>query len=184
MNFTYETEHLILKVCGQEIAKDALKFFQHNKKEFEAVEPIDHENFYNLDHQKNILNYEYKMTLQLSVVRFWIYQKDNPYKIIGTVCFRNIVKPIYSSCTVGYKMDKDYTGRGFCKEALTEGIRVMFEDLGLHKIDAIVLPRNDASIAILEGLGFKREGLLRDKIKLNGKWEDHYAYSLLESEFN
>lgn len=183
MNFKYETKNLIMKICGEEIAEDALVFFLRNAKEFEAVEPIDADNFYNIDHQKNILNYEYKKTLQLSVVRFWLYLKNDPDTIIGTVCFRNIAKPIYSSCQIGYKMDKAYTGNGYCKEAIKAGIDIMFNDLELHRIEAIVLPNNKASIAILENLGFVREGLLRDKIQIKGKWEDHYTYSLLKNDY-
>ena len=183
MNFVYETDRLILRICGEEIAEDVLVFNLRNTKEFEAVEPIDVDNFYNLDHHRNILRYEYKKMLQLSVVRFWLYLKQDPNTIIGTVCFRNIAKPIYSSCQLGYKMDKAYTGRGYCTEAIRTGIDIMFHDLGLHRIEAMVLPDNYASIAILEGLNFKREGVLRDKLMIQGAWRDHYLYGLLSEEW-
>lgn len=183
MNFVYETDRLILKICGEEIAEDVLVFDLHNAREFEAVEPIDVENFYSLDHHKNILNYEYKKMLQLSVVRFWLYLKEDPDTIIGTICFRNIAKPIYSSCQLGYKIDNAYTHKGYCTEALRAGINIMFDDLELHRIEALVLPDNKASIRILENLGFVREGLLRDKIQIQNKWCDHYIYGLLKEDF-
>ena len=183
MNFVYETDRLILKICGEEIAEDVLVFNLRNAREFEAVEPVDVDNFYNVDHHRNILNYEYKKMLQLSVVRFWLYLKGEPNTIIGTVSFRNIAKPIYSSCQVGYKMDKAYTGNGYCTEALKAGIDIMFNDLGLHRIEAMVLPDNEPSIAILEHLGFKREGHLRDKLKIQGQWRDHYLYALLAEDY-
>jgi len=66
MNFVYETDRLILKICGEEISEDVLVFDLHNTKEFEAVEPIDVDNFYNIEHHRNILNYEYKKMLQLA----------------------------------------------------------------------------------------------------------------------
>ena len=183
MNFVYETDRLIMKICGEEIAEDVLVFHLHNAKEFEAVEPIDVDTFYNVDHQRNILRYEYNRMLRLSVVRFWLYLKEDPSTIIGTVCFRNIVKPIYSACQVGYKMDKAYTGRGYCTEALKAGINIMFDDLGIHRVEAMVLPDNDASIAILEHIGFKREGHLRDKLMIQGTWRDHYLYGLLAEDY-
>ncbi|MBQ9391897.1 MAG: GNAT family N-acetyltransferase [Lachnospiraceae bacterium] len=183
MNFVYETDRLILRICGEEIAEDVLVFDLHNTKEFEAVEPIDVDNFYNIEHHRNILNYEYKKMLQLSVVRFWLYRKEDPDTIIGTICFRNIAKPIYSSCQVGYRMDKAHTGKGYCTEALRAGINIMINDLELHRFEALVLPENAPSIAILENLGFKKEGLLRDKIMIQDKWRDHYLYGLLSSEF-
>ncbi len=183
MNFVYETDRLILKICGEEIAEDALVFNIRNAKEFEAVEPIDVDNFYNVEHHRNILNYEYKKMLQLSVVRFWLFLKQDPRTIIGTISFRNIAKPIYSSCQLGYKMDKAYTGQGYCTEAIRAGINIMFGDLGLHRIEAMVLPDNAASIAILEHLGFKQEGVLRDKLMIQGVWRDHYLYGLLSNEY-
>ena len=183
MNFAYETERLILKICGEEIAEDVLVFDLHNAKEFEAVEPIDVDNFYNLDHHRKFLNYEYKQMLRLSVVRFWIYRKEDPSNIIGTVSFRNIVKPIYSACQVGYKMDKAFTGKGYCTEALRAGIDIIYSNLEIHRMEAFVLPENIASITILEKLGFKREGLLRDKIIIKGQGRDHYLYGLLREEF-
>ena len=183
MKFVYETERLILKICGEEIAEDTLIFDLHNAKEFEAVEPIDVDNFYTIEHHRNILNYEYKKMLQLSVIRFWLFLKDDPNSIIGTISFRNIAKPIYSSCQVGYKMDKAYTGYGYCTEALRAGINIMFHDLELHRMEAMVLPDNIPSIAILEGLGFKKEGVLRDKLMIQGKWRDHYLYGLLREEY-
>ncbi|MCR4611318.1 MAG: GNAT family N-acetyltransferase [Lachnospiraceae bacterium] len=183
MNFVYETDRLLLKICGEEIAEDVLVFDLHNAKEFEAVEPIDVDNFYKLDHHRNILRYEYKKMLQLSIVRFWIYRKEDPDNIIGTVCFRNIAKPIYSACQVGYRMDKAFTGYGYCTEALRAGINIMFNDLGLHRIEAMVLPDNEASIAILRKLGFKKEALLREKLMIQGVWRDHFLYSLLAREY-
>ena len=80
-------------------------------------------------------------------------------------------------------MDKAYTGKGYCTEALRAGINIMINDLELHRFEALVLPENAPSIAILENLGFKKEGLLRDKIMIQDKWRDHYLYGLLANEF-
>ena len=60
--------------------------------------------------------------MKLSMLRYWIFEKGNPNQIIGTVSFRNIVKPIYESCTVGYKMDRDFVNMGYCSEALSATI--------------------------------------------------------------
>lgn len=183
MKFRYETNRLIMKICGEEIAEDVLVFNLRNAKEFEKVEPIDADTYYNIEHQRNILSYEYQKMLQLSIVRFWLYLKEAPDTIIGTVSFRNIAKPIYSAAQVGYKMDKAYTGYGYCTEALRAGIKIMFDDLGLHRLEALVLPDNKASIAILTKTGFIREACLRDKLMINGQWMDHYLYGLLSEEF-
>ena len=54
----------------------------------------------------------------------------------------------------------------------------------LHRIEAACLPRNKRSIGLLEKCGFVREGHLRSYLKIAGRWEDHYLYSLLAEEWS
>lgn len=179
MNFIYETDRLILKVLNQENASQVLSFYQQNKEVFEKIEPINAPNFYTLEHQQAILHYEYEQILRFAMIRFWIFEKEDPDKVIGTICFHDIRRPIFESCVVGYKIDTAHTGRGYCHEALDACISIMFGELMLHRIEAYVMPQNLSSIHLLEVLGFKREGLIHDKVKLNDQWEDHYLYSLI-----
>ena len=117
--------------------------------------------------------------MQLSAVRFYVFLKDDPDRIIGTICFRDITRSIYDSCEVGYKFDERFWHHGYATEALIEGIDIMFGDLGLHRITACVMPGNTPSIRLLESLYFKREGLLRQNARIQGEWTDHYLYSLI-----
>jgi ribosomal-protein-alanine N-acetyltransferase len=137
------------------------------------------EDFYTLGHQKKLLDFEYKNIMKLLMIRYWIFEKDNPNKIIGTVSFRNIVKPIYESCTVGYKMDQDYINKGYCSEALSATIPLIARELGIHRFEALILPDNAPSIHMVEKLGFKYEGILRDKIIIQGERLDHCMYAYL-----
>jgi ribosomal-protein-alanine N-acetyltransferase len=117
--------------------------------------------------------------VQLSAVRFYVFLKDDPDRIIGTICFRDITRSIYDSCEVGYKFDERFWHHGYATEALIEGIDIMFGDLGLHRITACVMPGNTPSIRLLESLYFKCEGLLRQNARIQGEWADHYLYSLI-----
>jgi ribosomal-protein-alanine N-acetyltransferase len=58
-----------------------------------------------------------------------------------------------------------------------------FEHLKLHRVAAGVMPRNHASKRVLEKLGFQKEGLLRENVCINGVWEDHLQYSILQKEW-
>ena len=58
-----------------------------------------------------------------------------------------------------------------------------FEKVRLHRIEAYVSPRNDGSIRVLEKSGFVNEGLLKEFLHINGEWEDHYHYAILEKDF-
>ena len=57
-----------------------------------------------------------------------------------------------------------------------------FGTLGLHRLEAACLPHNDASARVLEKAGFKREGMARRYLKINGLWQDHDLFALLHDD--
>ena len=179
MKFEIDTEHLELRVLTKHQAGKVLDFYVRNRNIFEKYEPVIGDDFYTFQHQEKVLDFEYQNILKLIMIRYWLFEKGNPDKIIGTVSFRNIVRPIYESCTVGYKMDKDYMNKGYCSEALSATIPLLSKELGIHRFEALILPDNDPSIHMVEKLGFKYEGILRDKIIINGERLDHCMYSYL-----
>jgi ribosomal-protein-alanine N-acetyltransferase len=59
-----------------------------------------------------------------------------------------------------------------------------FGPLGLRRVEADVDPRNAASCRLLERLGFRREGLLRERWRVNGETCDSALFGLLAREFD
>ena len=57
-----------------------------------------------------------------------------------------------------------------------------FGELGLHRIEAALMPRNKPSLRVLERNQFRREGFARKYLKINGRWEDHILFGLLRAE--
>ncbi|MBX8827890.1 GNAT family protein, partial [Ochrobactrum sp. SFR4] len=57
-----------------------------------------------------------------------------------------------------------------------------FHELRLHRLEAACIPSNLRSVRLLEKAGFLREGTLRSYLKINGIWQDHLLYSLIEGE--
>ncbi len=179
MKFQVSTERLDLKILNSDDAQLALDFYNRNGDIFEKYEPVIGNNFYTLEHQQKLLDFEYKSIMKLIMIRYWIFEKNNPNKIIGTVSYRNIIRPIYECCTVGYKMDRDYVNKGYCSEALANTIPLLTKELGIHRFEALILPDNAPSIHMVEKLGFKYEGILRDKIIIGGERLDHCMYAYL-----
>lgn len=179
MDMTYETERLILKVLRADDADTVLQFYLDNKELFEKYEPDRPNNFYTAAHQRAVLTCEYNMTVKLTSVRFYVFEKSQPDTIIGTVCFRNITRSIYQSCEVGYKFGQAYWHRGYAREALCMGIAIMFGDQKLHRIEANVMPDNAPSIRLLQSLGFTLEGTAHALALIHGSWRDHLRYSLI-----
>jgi RimJ/RimL family protein N-acetyltransferase len=58
-----------------------------------------------------------------------------------------------------------------------------FRALGLRRLEADVDPRNSGSMRVLERLGFRHEGLLRERWKVNGELQDSVLLGLLEREW-
>lgn len=177
MKFEIETENLILKILTTDNAAQVLDFYMRNQRLFEAFEPMLSDDFYTLSHQENLLNFEYKSTLKLNMVRYYIFEKNNLSNIIGTVSFRNIIRPVYSSATIGYKMDQQYQRKGYCYEAISTLIPHINSEIGIRRFEALVLPDNLPSISLLEKLNFEKEGLLKEKVCIKGRFEDHYLYA-------
>jgi [ribosomal protein S5]-alanine N-acetyltransferase len=83
---------------------------------------------------------------------------------------------------LGYKLDKDEINKGYITEALQKGIEIIFNEYQLHRIEAPIMPRNEASIRVVKKLGFENEGIAKKLLKVNGKWEDHMRWVLLNDK--
>jgi ribosomal-protein-alanine N-acetyltransferase len=57
-----------------------------------------------------------------------------------------------------------------------------FANLRFHRIEAACLPHNERSMRLLERSGFRREGLARAYLRINGAWQDHILYAMLDSD--
>jgi RimJ/RimL family protein N-acetyltransferase len=84
---------------------------------------------------------------------------------------------------LGYILARDRWGQGYATETARALLRFGFERFGLHRIWATCDPRNVASAHILEKIGMRREGHLRENKLQRGSWRDSYLYAILEDEF-
>jgi ribosomal-protein-alanine N-acetyltransferase len=179
MQLIHTTSRLILKVLSPDYSLSVLDFYLRNKDFFEPYEPSRIDTFYSENYQHANLTYEFNLFCQFKYLRLWIFEKNNPNVIIGTICFSNILKGAFQSCMVGYKLDKAYCKNGYAKEALQYAVQLIFEEYGLHRIEALVFPDNSPSIKLLEGVGFVYEGIAQKSVKLDDTWEDHLRYALI-----
>jgi RimJ/RimL family protein N-acetyltransferase len=84
---------------------------------------------------------------------------------------------------VGYWLGRNYWNLGFMTEAVQLILQYGFSELSLHRIYAIVLEKNDASMRVLEKCGFHLEGVLRDAEFRRNRYHDKFTYGILKSEF-
>lgn len=178
MLLQYETQRLILKIIGPDYAKNVLNFYLNDKELFEKYETDRCPNFYTETYQRNTLQAEYTLTLRLQQIRFYVFSKEEPEQIIGTISLYHISN-IHSHAEIGYKFSSKYHHKGLASEAVEKMIDIAFTELHLHRLTAHVMESNLPSIRLLEGLGFQKEGVSRDYLYLHGSWKDHIQYSLL-----
>jgi ribosomal-protein-alanine N-acetyltransferase len=83
---------------------------------------------------------------------------------------------------VGYEIARRWWGRGLAPEAVAAVLRYGFSVVGLHRIEAGVLPENAASVRVLQKLGFAEEGARRDYLYFKGRFHTFRWFSVLEED--
>lgn len=102
--------------------------------------------------------------------------------LIGTCTIFNLSLD-HGRAEIGYALGRAHWGHGYMHESLQALIGHAFGELNLRRLEADVDPRNVASIRTLERLGFRQEGLLRERWHVNGELQDAFLYGLLRREW-
>lgn len=180
----YETERLILKILTADSGEAVCEFLSRNRENFKTYEPLTPPNYYTSAYQSAILKSELQLALRQKAIRYYVFLKEHPEEIIGTVCLHNIQPHAYCSCEIGYKFDTAFRHKGYAHEAVAMAVSIAFKALKLHRVSAKVMPENTASIRLLKDLLFEEEGLERESIQIHGIWRDHLRFSLLNHSSN
>lgn len=102
--------------------------------------------------------------------------------VIGTATLFRIDRD-HRRAEIGFAIGSAWWGRGFGTATVTRLVEYAFGPLGVCRLEADVDPRNVASLRVLERLGFKREGLLRERYRVAGEVQDSVILGLLRSEW-
>jgi ribosomal-protein-alanine N-acetyltransferase len=102
--------------------------------------------------------------------------------IAGVMNLSQIVMGPFRSAFLGYYALEPLAGRGYMRAAMPALLRHAFVDLGLHRVQANVQPANEASIALVRGAGFHREGFSPRYLFIRGEWRDHEQWVMLADE--
>lgn len=112
---------------------------------------------------------------------FFIFRRED-HRLLGGMTLSNVRRGVTQSCSLGYWMGQHYAGNGY----MTDGVRALlgfvFNDLGLHRLEAACLPSNERSKGVLRSVGFREEGLARQYLKIDGAWRDHLLFAMLASD--
>ncbi|SCJ90688.1 ribosomal-protein-S5-alanine N-acetyltransferase [Anaerotruncus sp. 2789STDY5834896] len=168
-----KNQYIQLVPADLSLAEQVIDYYRRNRDFLEAFEPIRSEEFFSLEYQQEVLRNEMKRCKEKTAFRFYIKSTDHPQKIIGIIGLNNVVWGAFCSAFLGYKLDVGFVNKGYMSMAVGMLTKYAFEELGLHRIEANVMPKNRASLRVLEKNQFINEGLSKYYLNINGIWEDH-----------
>jgi len=107
-------------------------------------------------------------------------------RLAGLFSLNEIVRGVFESAYAGWSVSADQMGRGLGTEGVEALLDIAFEDppagLGLHRVQANIIPRNAASLRIAEKVGLRHEGLALRYLRIAGAWADHVMFAITREE--
>ena len=117
-----------------------------------------------------------------SAYGFGLFLTDGTFA--GEVSLGNVQRGPFQMAYIGYWIDEALAGRGYVPEAVVLLMRYAFETLGLHRLEATIVPRNIASRRVAEKLGLREEGIALSFLQIQGTFEDHVRYAMTVDEWH
>ena len=95
-----------------------------------------------------------------------------------------MIEPEHMRCRIGIVVgERHLWGRGYGSESLRCALDYCFDELDMNRVSAETYASNPRSAALLEKVGFVREGTMRESVRKNGEFVDEYQYGLLRSDW-
>ena len=112
-----------------------------------------------------------------------LIRRTHDAALVGAVELSQVVRGRFQSAYLGYQIGAPFARQGYMTEALGLVLHYAFRQLRLHRLEANIQPENAASIALVERLGFHREGYSPRYLKLGGRWRDHQRWAILAEDW-
>jgi [ribosomal protein S5]-alanine N-acetyltransferase len=104
-------------------------------------------------------------------------------RFAGEVNLSGIQRGAFQNGSIGYWIDEEQAGNSYVPEACVVLFRFAFEELGLHRIQIAIVPRNAPSRRVTQKLGLRGEGIAVHYLEIDGVWEDHVRYAITAEEW-
>lgn len=103
--------------------------------------------------------------------------------LLGVVNINDVIYGGMRSGTLGYYIGSDFTRSGYMSEGLSMVLDRAFIELRLHRMEANVQPGNEGSLALIQRMGFRKEGFSHSFLQIDGVWRDHERWAMLAEEW-
>ena len=124
----------------------------------------------------------YQRDIDLGVAFPFFVFRDEDETLVGGVTLSNVRRGVAQMGALGYWIGQPHARCGYTLAAVNAVTRFAFQQLGLHRVEAACLPRNEASAKLLFKAGFEEEGFAKAYLKIDGDWRDHRLFGLLSPD--
>lgn len=114
-------------------------------------------------------------------IRYIIEDKEG--NTVGFTGLKNIDYKNGVATGAGIRIKKDIQAKGIATDAFMTLFRYAFYELRLHRINTSSMEENMASLRMMEKVGCRREGLLRDAVYKNGKYHNVVTLGILDTDY-
>lgn len=104
-------------------------------------------------------------------------------RLAGEVNLSAVQRGAFQNGYVGYWIDEALAGHAYVPEACVVLFGFAFEQLGLHRLQVAIVPRNAASRRVARKLYLRGEGVACRYLEIDGRWEDHVRYAITAEEW-
>jgi ribosomal-protein-alanine N-acetyltransferase len=112
---------------------------------------------------------------------FFVFSHEDV--LLGGTGLSNVRRGVAETASLGYWIGEPYARQGYMSAALPLVLDFAFGRLRLHRVEAACLPTNIPSRALLKKVGFQQEGLARQYLCIQGKWQDHLLFAILREDW-
>ena len=166
-----ETQRLLIQLADSSYAEDLIDYYNSDFVQEYNVMPI-----MTLEEYKESLNVE-----DPNHIQYHIIEKKSGRAIGNISLSKDSMRRLANSITLSYWLGKDYTGKGYIQEALTELIDFLFTNTDYTCISARVFADNLNSSKLIRKLGFEQEGYLKHAVRdLKGIVHDDILFALFK----
>lgn len=183
MKFHLVTERSQVVLLQPGLAPFLVDYKIRNRDHLAPWEPPRREEYFTLKNTQQTIAAQLKLYSQDLALPLAVLDRCGQ-KVIATVNVSNIVRGIFQAAHLGYGLDGKYQGQGYMTEILSVAIPEIFTQLKLHRLMANYIPSNQRSGALLQRLGFTKEGVAKDYLFINGQWQDHILTARTNPDFH
>lgn len=178
-----EGERVVVRMGREEDVPEIVAFYERNEEFFSTTTTRRPPEFFTPPFWRAKVAQAASDYAEDRALGLFAFERERPARVIAAVNFFAFIRGQFHACILGYSLDEAVQGRGLMHESLELAIGFVFGELNMHRIMANYWPENVRSGAVLNRLGFEREGYARNYLRINGIWRDHHLTALTNDKW-